>query len=83
LDAELAAQGVEPIAPYRANREPENVTQGRRSLPRYRWRWTVERSIGWIQNFRRLRIRWEESTKLFAGFLHPACTFLLLRPALG
>jgi transposase len=83
LDAKLAEQGVELIAPHRANRKPENVTQDRRPLQRYRRRWTVERSIAWIQNFRRLCIRWEKSTKLFQGFLHLACTFLLLRPVLG
>jgi transposase len=83
LDEQLAERGVEMIAPHRANRKPENVTQDRRPLQRYRRRWTVERSIAWIQNFRRLCIRWEKSTKLFQGFLHLACTFLLLRPVLG
>jgi len=83
LDAELAERGVELIAPHRANRKPENVTQDRRPLRRYRRRWTVERSIAWIQNFRRLCIRWEKSTKLFQGFLHLGCTLLLLKPVLG
>jgi len=83
LDAQLAERGVEMIAPHRANRKPENVTQDRRPLRRYRRRWTVERSIAWIQNFRRLCIRWEKSTKLFQGFLHLGCTLLLLRPVLG
>jgi len=79
LDARLAGQGVELIAPHRANRRPENVTQDRRSLQRYRRRWTVERSIAWFQNFRRLCIRWEKSTTLFRGFLHLACTILVIR----
>jgi transposase len=83
LDAELAAQGVELIAPHRAGRKLETVTQDRRPSQRYRRRWTVERSIAWIQNFHRLCIRWEKSTKLLQGLLHLACTFLLLRPVLG
>ncbi|TWT45689.1 Transposase DDE domain protein [Phycisphaerae bacterium RAS1] len=83
LDAELAERGIELIAPHRSNRSPDNVTQDRRPLQRYRRRWTVERSIAWIQNFRRLCIRWEKSTKLFQGFLHLGCTLLLLRPVLG
>jgi transposase len=83
LDQELAERGVELIAPHRTNRKDENVTQDRRPLRRYRRRWTVERSIAWIQNFRRLCIRWEKSTKLFRGFLHLGCTLLLLRPVLG
>jgi len=83
LDEELAEQGIELIAPHRENRKPENYTQDGRPLRRYKRRWTVERTIGWIQNFRRLCIRWEKSTKLFQGFLHLGCTVLLLRAVLG
>jgi transposase len=77
LAADLSAQGMELIAPHRANRK--NVTQDGRPLRRYKRRWTVERTIAWIQHFRRLCIRWEKSTKLFQGFLHLACTILLIR----
>ncbi len=83
LDQELAEQGVEMIAPHRRTRRMENITQDGRSLRRYDRRWTVERTISWIQNFRRLCIRWEKSTKLFSGFLHLGCTLLLLKEVLG
>lgn len=49
----------------------------------YRRRWTVERTILWFQNFRRLCIRWEKPSTLFQGFLHLSCSILLLREALG
>ena len=83
LDEELAQQGIEMIAPHRRNRKPENVTQDGRSLRRYSRRWTVERTISWFQNFRRLCIRWEKSTTMFQGFLHLGCTILLLKQVLG
>ena len=83
LDDQLAAQGTDPIAPHRSNRRPENKTQDGRYLRRYRRRWTVERTISWFQNFRRLCIRWEKSTVLFQGFLHLSCSLLLLRAVLG
>ncbi|MCB9851882.1 MAG: IS5 family transposase [Phycisphaerales bacterium] len=83
LDEQLAHQGVELIAPHRSNRKPENKTQDGRTLRRYRRRWKVERTIAWIQHFRRLCIRWEKSTTLFQGFLHLGCTILLLREVLG
>lgn len=83
LDEELAEEGVEMIAPHRSNRRPENVTQDGRPLRRYRRRWKVERTIAWIQNFRRLCIRYEKSTTMFQGFLHLGCTLLLLREVLG
>ena len=83
LDEQLATEGIEMIAPHRRNRKPENVTQDGRPLRRYGRRWTVERTISWIQNYRRLCIRWEKSTKLFSGFLHLGCTLLLLKEVLG
>jgi len=83
LAEELAAKDVELIAPHRGNRKPENKTQDGRPLRRYKRRWTVERTIAWIQNYRRLCIRWEKSTPLFAGFLHLGCTLLLLKEVLG
>lgn len=83
LDEALAQEGIELIAPHRANRKPENKTQDGRALRRYTRRWTVERTIGWFQNFRRLCIRWEKSTTLFQGFLHFGCAMLLLKEVLG
>ena len=83
LAEELADDGIELIAPHRRNRKPENVTQDGRPLRRYKRRWKVERTIGWIQHYRRLCIRWEKSTSLFQGFLHLGCTMLLLKQVLG
>lgn len=83
LDADLAARGVELIAPHRSNRRPENVTQDGRPLRRYKRRWTVERSISWLQNFRRLCIRWEKSACLFQAMLHLSCSVLLLKEVFG
>ena len=83
LDEDLEDEGIEMIAPHRSNRKPENVTQDGRPLRRYKRRWTVERTISWIQNFRRLCIRYEKSTVMFQGFLHLSCAILLLRQVLG
>ena len=77
LAADLGEQGIALIAPQRSNRK--HKTQDGQPLRRYRRRWTVERTIAWIQHFRRLCIRWEKSTKLFQGFLHLACAILLVR----
>lgn len=83
LDASMAQMGVEMIAPHRSNRKSENKTQDGRPLRRYGRRWTVERTIGWLQHFRRLCIRWEKSTMAFQGFLHLGCSLLLLSKVLG
>ena len=83
LAEDLAQRGVELIAPHRSNRKKENKTQDGRPLRRYKRRWKVERTIAWLQHFRRLCIRWERSTVMFQGFLHLGCTLLLLKQVLG
>ena len=83
LDDQLACEGSDLIAPHRSNRRPENKTQDGRYLRRYKRRWTVERTISWFQNFRRLCIRWEKSSTLFQGFLHLGCSIILLKQVYG
>jgi len=83
LDEDPDDECIEMIAPDRKNRKPENVTQDGRNLRRYKRRWTVERTISWFQNFRRLCIRYEKSTTLFQGFLHLGCSIILLKQVYG
>lgn len=83
LDEQMAEKGVEMISPHRCNRKPENKTQDGRALRRYKRRWTVERTIAWLQHYRRLCIRWERSTVMFQGFLHLGCSLMLLKQVLG
>lgn len=83
LDSRMAGKGVEMIAPHRSNRKPGNKTQDGRPLRRYKRRWTVERTIGWLQNHRRLCIRWEKSTAMFQGFVNLTCSILLIKQVLG
>ena len=45
----------------------------------YRRRWKIERSIGWVQNFRRLVTRYEYYTHLFHGFVQLACLIVVMR----
>jgi transposase len=77
LDAALARQGVELIAPHRRTRT--HRTQDGRPLRRYQRRWKIERLFAWFQNFRRLVVRYERFTENFLGMLHLACCLILLR----
>lgn len=76
LDAELASEGIEMIAPNRRNR---SKTQDERPLRRYRRRWRVERLFAWLHNFRRLVVRWERHTENSLGMVHLGMMVLLLR----
>jgi transposase len=64
LDAELAEQGIELIAPHKSNRK-KAATQDGRKLRRYRRRWKIERLFAWLQNFRRLLVRHEYHAENF------------------
>jgi len=77
LDQRLRRErGVELIAP---NRVTHRKSQDLRKLRCYRRRWKVERLISWIGQFRRIVTRYEYFVENYLGFLHLACTSILLR----
>jgi transposase len=78
LDESLAEVGIEMIAPHKRNRK-KAVTQDGRPLRRYRRRWKIERLFAWLQNFRRLVVRYEYHRENFLGFVHLGCIVILLR----
>ncbi|MBV8477114.1 MAG: IS5 family transposase, partial [Acidobacteria bacterium] len=76
LDATLRSYGIELISPHRSNRK--NKSQDLRRLRRYRRRWKIER-LAWLQNFRRLVVRYERYAENFLGMLYLGCCIILLR----
>ena len=77
-DRLLEDRGVEMIAPHRKGRKKPNTQDGRK-LRRYRRRWKVERLFAWLQNFRRLIVRYEYQVENFLGMVHLGCIKILLR----
>ena len=75
LDIELKRYGIEVIAPHRSNRK--NKTQDGRRLRRYRRRWKIEGLFAWLQNFRRLVVRYGRYADNFLGVLHLGCCLIL------
>jgi transposase len=83
LDKSLVTErGVELIAPHKNNRV-KSVTQDGRVLRRYRRRWKVDRMFAWLQNFRRLVVRYEYHLKNFLAMVQLGCIVILLRRVLG
>lgn len=76
LDEDMRHLGIEMIAPNRRNRKK---TQDGRPLRRYKRRWKVERTIAWLQSFRRVRTRDEVKSLNFLGMVQLACIIILLR----
>jgi transposase len=81
LRQRLRRRGIELIAPHRQNRR-KSPTQDGRALRRYRRRWTVERTIAWLGNFRRLVVRYDRSLTIYQAFVHIACFIIVLRRVL-
>ena len=75
---DLAACGIEPIVPARKNNRAATHQDGRK-LRRYKKRWKVERTNAWLQNFRRVVVRYERLTANYLAFVHVACALIVLR----
>ena len=74
----LAAEGIELICPHRKNRKRPPRQDGR-PLRRYRKRWKVERLFAWLQEWRRVLVRWEWYPHLYHAFVSLACIMILAR----
>lgn len=74
----LRERGIELIAPHRRKRRRHRTQDGRK-LRRYKRRWKVERLFAWLQNFRRLVVRYEYHADNFLGMLQLGCVIILLR----
>jgi transposase len=78
LDERLRERGIEMIAPHRCNRKRAKTQDGR-PLRRYKRRWKVERLFAWLQNFRRVLVRYDYYADNYLGWVHLAGVRILLR----
>jgi len=74
-DAEAIRQGLRElgIVPLLAMRNTEHGS----GLGR--WRWVVERTFAWLNQFRRLRVRYEKRADIHEAFLSLGCTLICWR----
>ena len=78
LDQRLKTKGIELIAPHKDNRV-KPATQDGRSLRRYKRRWKIERLFAWLQNYRRIVVRYEYHSQNYLAFVQLGCIIILLR----
>ena len=74
----LEKRNVEMVAPHRKGRKKPKTQDGRKLRP-YRRRWKVERLFAWLQNFRRIVVRYEYHADNFLGMVQLGCAVILLR----
>ncbi len=70
----LWLRGVEPLLPRRGGPDTHAFGQG---LGRVRW--VVERTIAWLHQFRRLRVRYERRADIHQAFLSLGCILICFR----
>lgn len=78
LDEKLATRGIQMIAPHKRNRKKPKTQDGR-VLRRYRRRWKVERLFAWLQNYRRILVRYDRFLENYLAFVHLACIVIFIR----
>ena len=61
--------GIKPVLPKRGTEEHGLGV----------WRWFVERTISWLHQFRRLRIRWDRRPEIHQAFLTLAAAIICYR----
>ena len=74
----LVKREIEPIIPKRRNNRKATHQDGRK-LRRYKRRWIIERTNSWLQNFRRLVVRYERKVRNFEALVHMACALVALK----
>lgn len=68
LDKKLKKKGIDLISPHRAGRSRKNTQDGRK-LRRYKRRWKIERLNAWLQNYRKIVVRYEYKAINFFNFV--------------
>ena len=78
----LVKHDIAPIIPKRRNNTIATHQDGRK-LRRYRRRWIIERTNAWLQNFRRLVVRYERVGRNFEALVHMACVLITRKKVAG
>lgn len=68
--AALHARGIKPMLPRRGTDEDKGLG---------RLRWFIERTIAWLHQFRRLRVRYERRDDIHQAFLSIGCILICFR----
>jgi transposase len=63
----LRRLGIEPVLAERNTEHGSGLGKTR---------WVVERTLAWLHQFRRLRIRWERLAQIHEAFLTMGCIFI-------
>ena len=78
----LRKRNIQPIIPRRVYVNPRakhcGRPQGTYAPEHYRGRWKIERSNAWMDNYRRVAVRWDYTVSAFKAWITLACILICL-----
>ncbi|SDZ06454.1 IS5 family transposase [Thermoactinomyces sp. DSM 45892] len=75
----LRRKGILVRIPFKKNQKPPKGLQPKDFQSSYKQRFKVERSFAWMDNFRRLVVRYDRFSWIYRGFNVLACIIMCLR----
>ena len=83
LRTEIRTRGIKPYIPKRRKQGEQDEPQYNETLKEmYKTRWIVERTNAWLQNYRRITVRWDRFADSYEAFIDLACILICLRRVL-
>ena len=80
LRHELSDRGIKHKIPKRRKKgEKDEPIYNNRIKSYYKTRWIVERTNAWLQNYRRITVRWDRKWENYEAFIEFACILICLR----
>ena len=79
----LTKRGIKHKIPKRRKMgHEEEPASNKRIESYYKTRWIVERTNAWLQNYRRITVRWDYYADSYEAFIELACILICLRRVL-
>ena len=76
----LSRRTIRPYIPKRRKKgEREEPSYNNTIQQFYATRWIVERTNAWLQNYRRIAVRWDRFADSYEAFIELACILICLR----
>ena len=76
----LSRRTIRPYIPKRRKKgEREEPSYNNTIQQFYATRWIVERTNAWLQNYRRITVRWDRFADSYEAFIELACILICLR----
>ena len=76
----LRARSITSYIPKRRKKgEKEEPAYNKKIQYQYSNRWVVERTNAWLQNYRRITVRWDRNCDNYEAFIELACILICVR----